>query len=107
MDSQKQVLQKLKQLTGPKTLDQFSQITGIERTRFFRLQQGYEMKLSEFEKILFVIKKYDEDWSPLGTSSHQFDEENLKGDLGRELWERMDRLVRYKKLLESSFQFVS
>ena len=107
MDSQKQVLQKLKQLTGPKTLDQFSQITGIERTRFFRLQQGYEMKLSEFEKILFVIKKYDEDWSPLGTSSHQFSEESLTGDLGRELWERMDRLVRYKKLLESSFQFVS
>lgn len=40
-----------KETAGNHTLDEFSEMTGIERTRLFRLFHGADMKLKEFETL--------------------------------------------------------
>ena len=100
MNSQKQILAKFRQIVGNKTLDQCAKITGIERTRFFRLQQGAEMRISEYEKVLRIIHQFEENWSPTRIKAKDFDESG--GEMGRELWERIDRVMRYRELLGTS-----
>lgn len=48
---QRELLQDFKNKFGKKTLKQFAEITGIERTRVFRIFNGQEMKIGEWDRI--------------------------------------------------------
>jgi len=52
---QKIVWEKYHQLFPNQTLKEIADTTGLNLTRIFRIRQGQEMKLSEFEKIQKII----------------------------------------------------
>lgn len=49
MHLQKNVLETYQKLYGPVTIRRMADHTGIQMTRVFRLMNGHEMKLSEYE----------------------------------------------------------
>jgi hypothetical protein len=49
MHLQKNVLETYQKLYGPVTIRKMADHTGIQMTRVFRLMNGHEMKLSEYE----------------------------------------------------------
>jgi hypothetical protein len=95
---QKETLKRFRDYTGRKTLDEYSVMTGIERTRLFRLMHGAEMKLSEFEILQsFLAKKFDEniDWQGI---IKEVEEDKAAGEVTKDFriqWERERRLGRY------------
>jgi hypothetical protein len=48
---QKELLEDFKSKFGNKTLKQFADLTGIERTRVFRIFNGQEMRIGEWDRI--------------------------------------------------------
>lgn len=52
---QKETLEEFMKVTGRKTFQQYSELLGIEKTRIFRIFNGAEMKLKEFEKFQEVL----------------------------------------------------
>ncbi len=65
---QNTVIERFISIIGKKTFSEYADITGIERTRIFRLFNGAEMKISEYEKINNVVaqsrnsERVDEDF---------------------------------------------
>ena len=57
MDMQLKVISEFKELFPNATLKKISELTGIQITRVFRLINGREMKLSEYQSFRQVITK--------------------------------------------------
>ena len=51
VNMQKEIIKKFQATAGERTFSEYADISGIERTRIFRLFNGAEMKLSEYEKL--------------------------------------------------------
>jgi predicted DNA-binding protein YlxM (UPF0122 family) len=56
MNLQQKILIEFQRLFPRLTLQQISKITKIERTRVFRIINGVEMKISEYEVFLKLIQ---------------------------------------------------
>ena len=54
---QELTLKHFKKSVGQKTFNQYSLMTGIEKTRIFRIFNGAEMKLKEFEVFQSFIRE--------------------------------------------------
>jgi len=54
---QDRTIREFLKLLGKKTLREYSDLTGIEKTRIFRLINGAEMKITEFEIFQTIILK--------------------------------------------------
>ena len=55
-DLEQQTLNSFLKVAGKKTITEYSEISGIERTRFFRLIHGAEMKVKEFVSLQSYIR---------------------------------------------------
>lgn len=102
MDSlQKKTLEQFMKIMGKKTFQQYADITGIEKTRIFRLVNGAEMKLKEFEVFQAVInrnQKNGEDWKRVLSEVEL--NRACEGDaLKREVSLMLERNERLKHLL--------
>lgn len=53
------VLNKYAQAKGKQTLREISQDTGINTSRLFRLMNGYEMKISEYQIFERKLEEYE------------------------------------------------
>lgn len=60
---QNSVIQNYFQICGKKSLRMMAEDTGIQLTRLFRILNGWEMKLSEYERFKTSIKRYNQDGS--------------------------------------------
>lgn len=59
MNLQKEIIAKFYKQYPDATLKELSSKAGIQITRVFRIMNGYEMKISEYEKIHQLIQKKD------------------------------------------------
>jgi hypothetical protein len=57
MNMQESLIKRLNQNYPNSTLKEISQLTGIQLTRVFRILNGYEMKVKEYEIIENIILK--------------------------------------------------
>ncbi len=57
MDLQKIIIKRYKEAFPQNTLKNIAEETGIQQTRVFRIFNGYEMKISEFQKFEDAINK--------------------------------------------------
>ncbi|MGB0452398.1 MAG: hypothetical protein ACPGJV_01685 [Bacteriovoracaceae bacterium] len=94
MNLQDEVLLEFKKFYPGLTLAQQAEVTGIQVTRMFRLNNGSEMKLTEFEKFKTAIKSIQKkknlfDWN-----------EKLKGFCNehKPLFEGWQRWGQYRSL---------
>ncbi|MCF8057885.1 MAG: hypothetical protein K9K67_01205 [Bacteriovoracaceae bacterium] len=95
---QKETLSRFFEETGKKTLDEYSTLTGIERTRLFRLFHGAEMKIGEFEIFQSFLKQNSGDELDWKNVIQEIQDERLSGDMTKEFriqWEREKRLSDY------------
>lgn len=86
---------------GKKTLNEYAKMTGIERTRLFRLFHGAEMKLSEFETFQsHILKKQGDvlDWKNV-VSLKNFKEKSNEQKLNESLAIQMERSQRLNEFL--------
>jgi signal recognition particle GTPase len=60
MNMQKNVIKRFKSKYPDLTLKETSSLTGIQMTRIFRIFNGHEMKVSEYEKFQEVIHQSEE-----------------------------------------------
>lgn len=91
---QQVTLKRFTKVVGQKTYNEYSQLTGIERTRLFRLFHGAEMKVSEYEVFQSFFKEKPEhntDFSDLDSSDALYD-----------LREQVSRSKRLQSYLEES-----
>jgi len=85
----------------------YAELTGIEKTRLFRLFNGAEMKLKEFEILQsFIIEENGEsvNWRRI-ISDHDLDKQNCGNSLKKGysvLMERSERLQSFVSKLESA-----
>jgi hypothetical protein len=73
-DLQKKTMQEFLKAAGKLTISEYSELVGIERTRFFRLMHGVEMKMREFEKLQIFLDKKREgsvNWEQEIKQTHQ------------------------------------
>ena len=99
---QERTLDKFLTTVGKKTLNEYSKMTGIERTRLFRLFHGSEMKLGEFEVFQsFILKNKGEviDWQNV-ISLKNFKERTQEQKLSESLSLQMERSQRLANFLE-------
>ena len=85
---------------GKKTLTEYSKIINIERTRLFRLFNGAEMKLSEFEKFQQCLLSHNSEllnWD-LVISKNYFQEKSSQ-NIGFDLSLQVERSQRLNSLL--------
>lgn len=96
--TQEKLIEKFKSLAGKKTFTEYADITGIERTRLFRLFNGADMKMSEYEKIKAFLEKED------NTSQKNFLEKAtyLNESVRNHFYIEMDRKHRLGQLLKSA-----
>ena len=57
MDLQQIIIKRYKEVFPHTTLKNIAKETGIQQTRIFRILNGYEMKISEFQKFEEAINK--------------------------------------------------
>ncbi len=109
---QKNTMAKFLALVGKKTISEYGEILGIERTRFFRLIHGAEMKMTEFEKFQVYLDQYKEgsvNWENEIKKTHQA--QALGTGAGVDLniqWQRnislRELVKRADQIKEESFQ---
>ncbi len=99
---QEETIKAFIECVGKKTFDQYSDMTGIERTRLFRLFHGAEMKLKEFEAFQCYLREGHArtiDWGDV------FDDINSQRTgvvAKRDLRVQFDRDRRLKEYLNSA-----
>lgn len=98
---QSTVIERFIKIIGKRTFSEYAEITGIERTRIFRLFNGAEMKISEYEKINNVVAQ--------NKDSERVDEDfivkvnTIMGSSLQRKWElEIQRKNSLKKLLKSA-----
>lgn len=91
---QKELLEDFKQKYQGHTLKQFAKLTGIERTRIFRLFNGQEIKISEWERIRKL------------TYGEKIEAINLEEHLGRKREEFIESVKRVVGLRNLKYQLV-
>jgi len=102
MNLQKVIMNNFINVAGKKTMTEYSVLTGIERTRFFRLFHGVEMKVNELETLQKVTNQIlgEEEIPFLGAQERQdlnnLVEKTVFKDLSIEA-ERRKRLRTYLK----------
>lgn len=102
MNLQKVIMNNFIKVAGKRTMTEYSVLTGIERTRFFRLFHGVEMKVTELENLQRVTNKIlGEEDTPFpiaqkGESLNTILEKTIFKDLSIEA-ERRKRLRTYLK----------
>lgn len=52
------IIKRFVEIVGTRTFSDYSEIIGVEKTRIFRIFNGAEMKISEYEKFSLYIAKY-------------------------------------------------
>lgn len=98
---QKMIVSKFLSVVGKKTFTEYSEMTGIERTRIFRIFNGQEMKISEYEKLNLYLAKHSHHES----FDHGFFDdihEVLNPDLYKSWQLDIKRKLNLKKLLKSA-----
>ena len=99
---QRVTIERFIEAVGQKTYNEYSLLTGIERTRLFRLFQGAEMKLAEFE----IFQSFLGERNKAPQSVEEFMEEvtldNSFSHCSQELKEQLVRVQRMKEYLELS-----
>lgn len=55
---QKMMIERFLGIAGKRTFSDYAELVGLERTRVFRLFNGVEMKISEYEKFSMFVAKY-------------------------------------------------
>lgn len=86
---------------GKKTFDQYSEMTGIERTRLFRIFHGAEMKLKEFEIFQCYLRESHERVINWGEVLDDINSGRKSGSVKKDfrvLWDREQRLKEYLTL---------
>ncbi len=98
---QEKTLNSFLEAVGKKTLNEYSEITGIERTRLFRLFHGAEMKLGEFETLQsYILKSQGEalDWENV-VSLKNFRDKSQEQKISESLAIQMERSQRLTEFL--------
>ncbi len=95
-DLQLKTMEEFLATAGKKTISEYSEILDIERTRFFRLIHGAEMKMREFEKLQIYLDQHRESSVNWAAEIQQTQQKNVLGvgagvDLGTQ-WQRNIRL---------------
>ena len=111
-DLQKKTMAQFLEFVGKKTISEYGEMLDIERTRFFRLMHGAEMKMTEFEKFqVFLDQNKDGsvNWENEIKQTHQSKALGTGSGVDLSLqWQRNIRLRELVKiadqLKEESFQ---
>ena len=95
---QKEILEKYKALYGKQTLKKMSEQTGIQLTRMFRLLNGAEMKISEYEVLLKLVN--EKTFNPQDPLTRDFEDifAGLDADSFREFQEYLKSYKRTQEL---------
>lgn len=114
-DLQKKTMDEFLASAGKMTLSEYSELVAIERTRFFRLIHGAEMKMNEFEKLQIYLDQHREssvNWEVEIKQTHQ--KKALGEGAGVDLnlqWQRNIRLrelvATANKITEESFKITA
>jgi len=99
-DLQKKTMNEFLICAGKMTLSEYSELLDIERTRFFRLIHGAEMKMNEFEKLQIYLDKTKEgnvNWEQEIKQTHQ--KEVLGSGAGIDLNLQWQRNIRLRDLI--------
>lgn len=99
---QKQTLENFINSYGKRTYDEYSKLTGIERTRLFRIFQGAEMKLFEFEVFQTLLLKTDTPVTDWKSVIEEAQEDDLQIFFSKEIKEQITRTKRMQDYLEQS-----
>lgn len=104
-DLQKKTMKEFLSCAGKMTLSEYSELLDIERTRFFRLIHGAEMKMNEFEKLQIYLDKNKEgnvNWEQEIKQTHQ--KEVLGRGAGIDLNIQWQRNIRLRDLVSHADQ---
>ena len=82
------------------TLKQISSHLGIQVTRVFRIFNGYEMKITEFEKFQKALKPTEEKETKSLIKTARQGEEYLSVTLSNKFREKIEMKIRLKQTLE-------
>lgn len=98
---QKVIIDKFLGVAGKRTFSDYAEMTGIERTRIFRIFNGQEMKISEYEKLNLYVAKYSHNES---VDNDFFDRihDVMSPDLQKRWQIEVKRKHDLKKLLKSA-----
>jgi predicted transcriptional regulator len=91
---EKQTIQEFIELAGKLTITDYGKLSGIERTRFFRLVHGADMKVKEFVALQSYIKTHKKEtinWSQI------MGDMNLKKEVGNGLAARSESLLQFER----------
>jgi len=100
MNLQAKVLENYLNLFGQEqTLKQISAHLGIQVTRVFRIFNGYEMKISEFEKFQNALSPIEEKRAKSLITTARQGEEHLSVILNNKFREKIEMKIRLKKTL--------
>jgi len=97
-ETQTSLIERFKRAAGKKTFSEYGELTGIERTRMFRLFNGADMKMSEYEKIKSFLEIIDK------TSEKTFLEKAtfLNEEVKNHFYEEMERKYLLNQLLKAA-----
>lgn len=101
-DLQKRTMESFLEVAGKKTMTEYGDLLGIERTRFFRLLHGAEMKMREFEKFQIFLDKNRVDTVDWEREIQQTQRNSILGDeasSGVDLGVQWDRNIRLRELV--------
>ncbi len=99
-DLQKKTMEEFLAAAGKKTISEYSEMLGIERTRFFRLMHNAEMKMNEFEKLQIYLDKSRENsvnWEVEIKQTHQ--KKALGIGAGVDLGVQWQRNIRLREII--------
>ena len=99
MNLQARILDNYLNLYGKnQTLKQISEHLGIQVTRVFRIFNGYEMKISEFEKFQLALKQIENDEKGLVQTARD-GEDYLSVTLSNKFREKIEMKIKLKKTI--------
>ncbi len=99
-DLQEKTMNEFLTTAGKLTLSEYSELIGIERTRFFRLIHGAEMKMREFEKLQVYLDSFKEgsvNWADEIKQTHQ--KKILGTGAGVDLSLQWQRNIRLREMI--------
>lgn len=91
---EKQTIETFVEVAGKLTITEYGKLSGIERTRFFRLIHGADMKVKEFVSLQAYIKKQRGeaiDWSQI------MGDITLEKEVGKGLTARNESLLQFER----------
>ena len=102
---QKVTLENFTSAVGKKTYNEYSKMTGIERTRLFRLFQGAEMRVNELEIFQSFIQEYSKRECNISDLRRAANREVHLNSFSSDIKNQIERNERMRAYLEFNYDY--